>query len=380
MPQGRARRILHLAVFSILAGSCASVVHADGPTATRAYFPDRRWDAVSAADAGLAGAGLATDPASSFYANPALALEGAKAVRVSGLLAQPSRDDLRASTTDYQDGSGFPAIGEAGARLRFKGLGVTAYFAQPHYEHQETRFVGIDPGTGAVTGDPFLRNNAFTSATRYGGLGASVRLANGLLLGAAGEAVFLVERYSSTPVQPGIPADTFAVDQKKVALGGALGAAYSAGGLVTIGASYHRAGSVKYDGGGSDDPPALALVGVRVGRSAGSSAYAGARFLAKRDVDLAEPTGTPRTASARSEYAVGYGYLDPGGFWAFRIGGGVSPRPDDGALKLSRFGVSIGAGTEGARVSLAYAHTSEKRDSGRASSRNLIVASVELAP
>lgn len=374
---GRAPRLSILLLPLLLATPAA----ADAPAASRAYFPDRRWDAVTAADAGLAGAGLATDPTSSFYANPALALEGPKALRASGLLLQPNRDDLRASTTDYQDGSGFPALGEVGARLRFRGLGVTAYFAQPHYEHQETRFVGIDPQTGAVTGDYFARRNEFTSATRYGGVGVALRLSSGLLLGVGAEAAMLVERYRSTPqVPPGVAADSFDVDRTSTAIGGSLGAAYTMGGLVTLGASYHRAGGASYEEGGTDDAPALALVGVRVGRTAGSSLYAGARFLGKREVDLADGSSAPATAGARSEFALGYGYLDPGGVWNFRIGGGLSPRPDDSALKLTRFGVALGAGTEGIHVSVGYARTNENRAGGRPSSRNLLVATVDLAP
>ncbi|MEP7027327.1 MAG: hypothetical protein ABI960_01920 [Candidatus Eisenbacteria bacterium] len=380
MHLGRARRFPVGLATLLFAASCGTPAWADGPTAARSAFPDRRFDAVTAADAGLAGAGLATDGHASLYANPALALESPALFRISGLLSQPHRDDLRASTTDYQDGSGFAALGEVGARGRVKGLGVAAYFAQPHYEHQETRFVGVDPGTGQVTGDPFPRRNNFTSATRYAGIGLAGRLANGLVIGVGGEAVFLKERYVSTPQVPaGVPADSFLVDRKGSAIGGAVGLAYTARGLVTIGASYHRAGGVRYDDGGSDDAPAFALVGVRVGRTAGSSGYAGARFLGARDVDLAEPTGTPQTAASRAEYAAGYAYLDPAGTWSFRIGGGMSPRPQAGAIKLSRFGVAVGAGSDGARVSLAFAHTGELRQGGRSSSRNLIAATVEVS-
>jgi len=384
MPEGVARAFPRSARFTVVfafAMSCAPFAHADGPEATHSAFADRRWDAVTATDAGLAGAGLAADPASSLYGNPALGLDGPATLRISGILSQPHRDDLRASTTDYQDGSGFPALGELGARWRMKGLGMTAYFSQPHYEHEETRFVGIDPGTGEVTGDPFPRRNEFTSATRYAGLGVSARLKNGLALGLAGEAVMLKERYLSTPQVPAeFPAaDTFDVDRSATTFGGSIGAAYTANGLVTIGASYRAAGSVSYDDGGSDEAPKLTLVGVRVGRSAGSSGYVGARFLAARDVNLAEPLGTPYSADARSEYAAGYAYLDPAGAWSFRLGGGASPRPNDGALKLSRFGVALGAGAEGARVGLAYEHTSENRPSDRSSSRNLIALTVEVS-
>jgi hypothetical protein len=382
MQEGCARLFPRIAWFIVIVGftiACAPFAHADGPSATRSAFPDRRWDAVTATDAGLAGSGLATDPASSLYGNPALGLEGPALFRLSGLLSQPNRDDLRASTTDYEDGSGFPALGEAGARWRMKGLGLTAYFSQPHYEHEETRFVGIDPGTGAVT-DPFARRNEFTSATRYAGLGAAVRLKNGLALGLAGEAVMLKERYLSTPQVPaGVPADSFDVDRSATTFGGSIGAAYTANGLVTIGASYRAAGSVSYDNGGSDEAPKLTLVGVRVGRTAGSSGYVGARFLASRDANLAEPLGAPYSAEARSEYAAGYAYVDPAGAWSFRIGGGLSPRPNDGALKLSRFGVALGAGTDGVKVGLAYEHTSENRPSGLASSRNLIAATIEVS-
>jgi hypothetical protein len=376
MLQGRARQ---LALLLLL---IATRAHADGPAAVRATFPDRRWDAVTTADGGLAGAGLATDPASSFYGNPALALEGAKTLRVSGLLLLPHRDDLRAATTDYQDGTGFPAIGEVGARLRYRGLGITAYFAQPHYQHEETRFVGIDPGTSEVTGDPFPRRNEWTSATRYAGLGAAVRLGNGLLLGAAAEGVFLKERYLSSPQVPpaSIPADTFDVSHSKAVLGGAFGASYTAAGLVRIGAAYHLAGHAAYDGGGTDDAPKLLLVGARVGRSAGSAVYAGARFLGKRAVDLGDTLSVARSAPARSEYALGFGYADPGGMWDLRIGGGLSPRPSGGDLKLTRFGVAVSGGTEGTRFGLSYGRTSERRATGRSSSRGLVLATVELVP
>ena len=377
MTHGRARRFVPLYLLLFLATSA----RADGPTAMRSSFPDRRWGAVTAADAGLAGAGLATDPKTSLYANPALALEGGKAFRISGVLQQRNRDDLHASTTDYQDASGFPAVGEIGARLRFKGLGISAYYSQPHYEHEETRFVGIDPGTGEVTGDPFPRHNESTSSTGYAGLGAAVRLGNGLLLGAAAEGVFLKERFVSTPQVPeGVPADSFDTERTATVLGGAVGASYTAGGLVRIGAAYHLAGDATYDDGGSDQAPSVGFVGVRVGRSAGASGTIGARFLGARDVDLADPVSDPRSADARTEYAAGFNYLDPAGVWDLRIGGGASPRPSDDALKLSRFGVSIGGGTEGAHVALAYEHTAEKRESGRSSSRNTIALTVEVTP
>ena len=119
---------------------------------------------------------------------------------------------------------------------------------------------------------------------------------------------------------------------------------------------------------------------MRVGRSAGPAGLFGARFLGARDVDLADPVSNPQSADARTEYALGFNYLDPGGVWDLRIGGGASPRPSDDALKLSRFGVSIGGGTEGAHVALAYEHTAEHRDTGRSSSRNTIALTVEVIP
>ena len=154
-------------VLAMVVATCAAALawpaaaRADAPTATRAEFPDRRFGGVTATDAALCGAGLATDPGSSFYANPALALVGPRSVRLSGGLLMPSRDDLRASTTDFADASGFAALGEVGGRLRVKGLGLTAYFAQPHYTHEETRFDGFDPQTG--TGDPFVRQKTKAS-------------------------------------------------------------------------------------------------------------------------------------------------------------------------------------------------------------------------
>jgi hypothetical protein len=349
----------------------------DGPTATRAEFPDRRFGAVTANDAGLCGAGLATDPGSSFYANPALALIGPQDVRLSGQLLLPARDDLRASTTDFAEASGFAALGEAGLRLRVKGLGVTAYFAQPHYSHEETRFVGVDPQTGTVT-DPFVRKNTLTSATRYGGLGVAARLANGVVLGVSGEAVSLAERYTSTPDVPAGLADTASVDRAKTVLGGAVGVSYTARGLVAVGVSYHRAGNVAYAGAGTDDAPRQLLAGVRVGRTAGSAGYVGARFLGERDVDLAEAGGGPYVAPARKEYSAGYAYDDPSGTWSFRLGGGASPRPDGGPIKLSRFGAAFGVGSDQGRVSLAYAHTGETRSGGRPSAVNQVLLTLEV--
>src|SRR5262245_9826078 len=73
---------------------------ADGPEATKSYFPDRRFNPLSAADAGLAGAGLAVDPYASYFANPALALAPERGVRLSVNASNPNRDDLRTTTTD----------------------------------------------------------------------------------------------------------------------------------------------------------------------------------------------------------------------------------------------------------------------------------------
>jgi hypothetical protein len=373
---GRARTIVPLLLLLLSTRALA-----DGPTSARAPFPDRRFDAVTAGDAGLAGSGLATDPVSSLYANPALALEGNKSLRFSGLLLQSNRDDLRATTTNFADASGFPAVGEVGARLRYKGVGISAYYSQPHYEHEENQFVGVDPGTGDVTGDPFQRKNEWTSATRYAGLGAALRLANGLVLGAAAEGVFLKERWVSTPQVPPntIPADSFDTNQSATVFGGALGASYNAGGLVRVAAAYHFAGDVTYDDGGTDQAPKFGVAGVRVGRTAGPIGTLGVRFLSERDVDLADPP-TPHHADARTEYALGFNYLDPSGMWDLRIGGAMSPRPSDDAIKYSKFGVAVGGGTEDAKVLLAYERTSENRPNDRSSARNLIALSVEVIP
>jgi len=82
----------------------------------------------------------------------------------------------------------------------------------------------------------------------------------------------------------------------------------------------------------------------------------------------------------RTEYALGFNYLDPTGMWDLRLGGAMSPRPEDDALKYSKFGVAIGGGTEDARVSLAYERTSENRPNDRSSARNLLMLSVEVTP
>jgi hypothetical protein len=61
-----------------------------------------------------------------------------------------------------------------------------------------------------------------------------------------------------------------------------------------------------------------------------------------------------------------------------RAGAGLSPRPDDGANRLTRFGVSLGVGGEGLRGAIAYARESESRPGDRNSGRNLVLATVEL--
>ncbi len=370
----------------VLALACAlapALAGAEDVTSiVRSDFPDRRWAPVTAADAGLAGAGLATDPAASAYGNPALWLTAPWSFRISGGMMNPNRDDLRASTTDFQEANGFPFLGEAAVRFKAKGLGFGAYFAQPHYEHGETRFVGFDPATGGG-GDPFPRTNTFTSATRLAGAGAAIRLQGGIVIGAGAEAVFTQESYTSVPDVPagsGI-ADTAEVDVDDSAIGGVLGVLVPFAGVWSVGASYRFAGELSYgeSGTGYDDAPTLGLVGVRYGQSAGSAGYMGLRWLGERKVNLGEPAASSdATADTRLEYALGYAFLDPAGGWAVRVGGALSPAPNDAANLLTRFGVSLGLGGDGLRGALAYSRESETRPDDRNSSRNLVIATVEL--
>ncbi len=353
----------------------------DTPELVRSDFADRRWTPVTAADAGLSGAGLATDPASSAYANPALWLTAGWSFRISGGMMNPDRNDLRGSTTDFQEANGFPLLSEAAIRFKSKGLGFGAYFAQPHYEHGETRFVGFDPETGE--GDPFARTNTFTSATRLAGAGAAMRLGGGVVVGAGVEGVFTVEKYLSVPDVPagsGI-ADTSEVDVNDSSVGGVLGVLVPIGSTWNVAGSYRFAGDLAYgeNGTGYDDAPTLGLLGVRYGRTAGSAGYAGLRWLAERAVNLGVPAApSDVTADSRMEYALGYAYLDPASGWAVRIGGALSPAPNEESNRLTRFGVSLGLGGDGLRGSLAYSRESETRPDDRNSSRNLVLATVEL--
>jgi hypothetical protein len=346
--------------------------------AVRSDSPDRRWTPVSAADGALAGAGLATDPSAAGYAKPALLLVGEGGLRVSAFVLNPNRDDLRASTLEYEDANGFVGVGEVAWRGRAKGLGIAAYFAQPHYEHAESRFIGFNPATGGG-GDPFVRMNEFTSATRYGGLAVALRLGSGAILGAGAEAVLVEEKISSIPQVPGgsVPADTFEVDRSGAGFGGSLGLAVPLAGRWTIGASVHAASGID-DGDASDEAPLVGLLGVKFGRTAGSQVYAGYRYLGARDLDLDEASGTVASADARSEFSLGFAYLDPAGGYSFRAGGSISPRPNDESLRLTRFGLGLGVGGEGLRGSLAYSRESEDRPEGRNSSRNVILATVEI--
>ena len=375
-------------LFAVLAAALAapgvpSVAGAQTSAAdrTRADFPDRRWTPVTAADGGLAGAGLATDPFSSAYANPALWLAATWSFRLSGELVNPSRDDLRAATLEYDEANGFPALGEAAVRFQAKGLGFGAYFSQPHYEHGETRFIGFNPANPEAGGDPYPRINTYTSATRYAGAGAALRLQGGVMIGAGLELAMTEEDHESVPdVPPGtFVADTVHTERNGSALGGVVGVAVPIAGTWTVGASFRAAGETS-DGEATDEPPMVGLLGVRYGRTAGSAAHAGLRWIGERTVNLAEP-GVPddeRTAPSRLEYAAGYAYLDPAGTWTIRAGAAYSPRPDDASNKLTRFGLSVGVGGEGLRGSLAYAREAESRPEGRNSSRNLVLATFEL--
>ncbi len=376
---GSIHPILRAVLLAAGLSACAWAADAraqSGPETVRADYADRRWTPVTGADGALAGAGLAGDPASSIYANPALLLAGPEGVRLSGFMMNPSRDDLRATTVEYEDANGFPGVGEAALRFRARGLGVSAYFAQPQYEHGESRFIGFNPELGGG-GDPFPRTNSFTSATRYAGVGVALRLQSGVLVGAGAEAVFMKEQYESVPQSSGIPADTIDTDHAFTTAGGVVGVAVPFAGKFMTAGSF-RFGGTATDGDATDEAPMVALVGFKYGRSAGSQGYAGYRYIGPRDVDLAESGVPPAHANARNEFSGGYAYLDPAGTWTFRLGGSYSPRPEGADAKLTRFGVGVGLGGEGLRGTLAYSREAESRADGRNSSRNLVLLTVDL--
>ena len=354
--------------------------HAQAPDVAavdRSEFPDRRWAAVSHADGALAGAGLATDPWSSAYANPALALGGGARLRASGLVLNPHRDDLRSRYREYAESDGFVAGGEAAYRTRYRGLGLVGYFAQPVYERQETQFVDFDASNPSPDG-PIVRRNELVSAVRYAGLALALRLRSGIVVGAGGEAAFLEEKHSTVPQAPPVPVDTVTLDRKATGLGGSVGFLAPIRGLWALGAAYHGGGRVRYDGGGRDELPSLFLAGVRYGRTAGSLVYAGVRWLGGRTAGLGSPGQPSRTTAARHEFSGGYAYLDPAGQWTFRFGGAVSPSPGRPALRVSRYGTALGYGSEGLRLTASYSHEQETRDGGGNSSRTLYLAGVEL--
>ncbi len=380
----RSRRALAVGLVVVTCAAAALAAPASAqesaPAKTRADFPDRRWTPVGAADGAQAGAGLATDPGSSAYANPALWLSAPWSFRLSGAMLNPNRDDLRASTVEFDEANGFPELGEVAVRFQAKGLGFGAYFAQPHYEHGETRFIGYNPSNPGGGGDPYPRVQTFTSATRLAGAGAAIRLKGGVVVGLGAEAVLTREHYRSEPdIEPtSFVADTLEVERSGSGIGGVVGVAVPIAGIWSLGGSFRVAGSVD-DGAATDEGPQLGLLGVRYGRTAGSAGYAGLRWTGSRTVDLAEPGGAPAaTAPARTEVALGYAYVDPAGTWTVRAGGAYSPAPDEGGNRLTRFGASLGVGGEGLRGALAYQRESESRPGDRASSRNLVLATVEL--
>jgi hypothetical protein len=255
-------------------------------------------------------------------------------------------------------------------RGKVKGLTLGAWFAQPQYEHEENQFVGFRPGKGG--GDPFVRRNEWTSATREFGGGASLRLKNGMVVGLAVQAVALKDDFQTVPDVPaGSVADTFAVECSATVPGGAAGVAMPIAGKWVVGGAYRFAGDATYDGGGGSDGPQSAHLGVKYGRTAGSQVFAGWNWQGARTLDFGTPEVAPLEAKARSEYGVGYAYDDPAGGFGVRIGYAYSPRPADEAVQFTRFGISGAFGVEDLRVSLAYGLESENRPGDLTSSRSL---------
>ena len=270
------------------------------------------------------------------------------------------------------------------SRFKSKGLGFGAYFAQPHYEHGETRFVGYDPETG----DAAIRSrarNTFTSRHAPGRRGR----------GDAAEGRSRRRRRrrgrvhrGEVPVRARRPAPAAASPTRSrwtstTRRWGASSACWCrSAGMWNVAGSYRFAGNLELRRGrhrlrrrADARPPRRAL---RADGRLGGLCRAALAGRARRRISAFRAAPSDVTADSRSEYALGYAYLDPAGGWAVRVGGALSPAPNEDSNRLTRFGVSLGLGGDGLRGSLAYSRESETRPDDRNSSRNLVLATVEL--
>lgn len=378
------RVLARLTIPMLLAAVAATTAAASDLVAiTRARFPERMWTPLTAADAALAGAGRAADPASGWSANPALlALEGEDRLRLTGTLLNPSRTDVQAGTLQYSDSSPLVSFGEAGIAVSRGALAFGVYVAQDAYDQAHESF--IDTAFGA---SPIARDDKFTSSLARGGLAGAYRLGR-VSLGAAVELSRPWEHFATVPSEEsqGTPPYPQPEDVRLdgLAVGGALGAVAAPYDWLAVGAAARLAGEtdLKTEDGevsGHDEVPFAADLGVHLGRTMGGNLHLSAAYAAAREVALGDAIGRgDEREPERVRLAAGYAYASRALPWDFRIGLGWSPYPGDGAARYSTFGVGLGYRLEGSVVRASYARENRRTPGDETSSRGFVELGLDV--
>jgi len=366
------KSIVAAAIFASVWFSAAQAA-TDLVTITSSFFPERPWTPLSAADGALAGAGRATDPASSWSLNPATMVRaGMWKVRATAVGLDPQRNDLRASTLDYSDTSPFVTVGETGIHARRgENLGFGLYLAQDAYQQSKEEYIANEPGFGPLSFESQTESNRAR-------LGLSAGATRGAWsAGVALEGHFVHEKFDYLPSEEAqnlgaVPAKA---DLSGGSLGGAAGVAWQASPLVLVAADARAAGSPKLDDTngnkvGTDEIPPSVDFGVTVGRETGGHFLGGASYQGARDVALGDSLGRGTDHDpARWNLAAGYYYKPREAAWEFRAGFGWSPYPGEGGARYSRMGVGLGYDFSGILAHLSYSrdarHTSDSVNTSR---------------
>jgi hypothetical protein len=377
------RLCMHVALLAAVGAGAAAA--SDLVSITRSRFPERMWTPLTAADAALAGAGRAADPASGWSVNPALlGLESHDRLRLTGVLLDPQRSDVKANTREYSDTSPLVAFGEAGAALSRGAMAYGLYVTQDAYDQAHESFLDT---AFAATQPPITRDNEFTSSLARAGLAAAYRRGR-VSLGAAFELSRPLERFQTVPsaesqANPPFPQPE-EVRLDGLAVGGALGVVAAPYPWLSVGAAARAAGGTDLetedgDKSGHDEVPFSADLGVHVGRSAGGNLHLSAGYVGPRDVTLGDTLGRgDERQPERVRLAAGYAYASPILPWEFRVGLGWSPYPGDGAARYSSFGIGLGYKLEGSVVRISYARESRQTPQDDVSARAFLAIGLDV--
>jgi hypothetical protein len=350
---------------------------------TRARFPDRAWAPITAADAALAGAGRAVDPASGWSANPALlARVKGNWARGTGLLLDPRRNDVQTGTYRYSDESPHFTFGEAGLVEGSASHSWGVYVTQDSYDKARESF--IDTAAGQA---PTAYANEFRSSLARAGLAGALSFGRASV-GLAFEAYRPEERFESLPPIGADPSVLGAqggrVRLHGLCLGGAAGLLVQLREGVAVGASARAAasGDLEDEDGhkvGSDEAPLAANLGVQVGRGAGGNLLLGAGYTGPRDVALGDSIGRgDERAEKRLRLAAGYSYQPAAMPWEFRAGLGWSPYPGGGEARYSSLGVGLGFRMQASMARVSYTRESRRAPNGDRAARTFATLGLDI--